>query len=109
MIDTKTEYLKLTKSLMKDILEATAFWKAGDKCAFSFRNWRLILSREEKWSHPFEFALNGFKINTAETWSRRYKTAEQALLHILNNFNENAAVENKFSSLSEVPDIFFRQ
>ena len=105
----ETEYQRLTKYLAINILETAALWKPGDKCLFSFRKWRLTLSREEEWSHPFEFALNGFKDNSKEIWSRRYETAEQALLHIFNHFNENAAVKNTFTSLSEVPDTIFRQ
>lgn len=91
------------------ILKSLAYepsWKAGDRVSFSFDNWNLTLKRVEEKYSPFTFSLFGEKVNSQETWSRRYVSMEQAYLHILNRFNENGAMENKYKSLDDIVNRF---
>ena len=57
-------------------------------------------SFKEKYS-PFIFSLEGKRIGTDETWGRRYTSLEKAILHILNDFNENINIKNKYTNIEE--------
>lgn len=63
--------------------------------------WNLTLRREEKKYSPFIFSLEGKRIGTDETWGRRYTSLEKAILHILNDFNENINIKNKYTNIEE--------
>lgn len=43
--------------------------------------------------------INRQKVGSPETIGRRYTDAETAFLHIMNDFNENANIKNRFGSL----------
>ena len=41
---------------------------------------------------PFKYAVNAYCLDNIQTFDRRYVTLEDALLHCLNGFNENANI-----------------
>lgn len=59
-----------------------------------------LKKRRKKYS-PFIFSLEGKRIGTDETWGRRYTSLEKAILHILNDFNENINIKNKYTNIEE--------
>ena len=92
------EEKKLNTKLIKSLMERKNDFEVGEKEKFAYKNeygnvWSLVLRREEEQYSPFIFAIEGNKVGTNETWSRRYTSMEQALLHIVNDFNENANIE----------------
>lgn len=100
------EEKKLNTKLIKSLMERKNDFKVGEKEEFTYKNdygnvWSLVLRREEEQYSPFMFAIEGNKVGTNETWSRRYTSMEQALLHIVNDFNENVNIENKYSDLQD--------
>lgn len=100
------EEKKLNTKLIKSLMERKNDFEVGEKEKFAYKNeygnvWSLVLRREEEQDSPFIFAIEGNKVGTNETWSRRYTSMEQALLHIVNDFNENANIENKYNDLQD--------
>lgn len=100
------EEKKLNTKLIKSLMERKNDFEVGEKEKFAYKNeygnvWSLVLRREEEQYSPFIFAIEGNKVGTNETWSRRYTSMEQALLHIVNDFNENANIENKYNDLQD--------
>ena len=96
----------LNVKLIKKLIERKNNFKTGEKVEFSYKNdngnvWNLILIREDEKYLPFLFALEGKKVGTNQTWERRYTSIEDAILHIVNNFNENANIKNRYSDLQE--------
>ena len=61
--------------------------------------WELIFRREENIYSPYKYSVSCKKIGTHERFSRRYIDAESAFLHIMNNFNENVNIKDKFNTL----------
>lgn len=96
----------LNVELINKLLERKDSFEIGEKVEFTYKNdngnvWSLSLRREEEQYSPFIFSLEGKKVGTNETWSKRYISLEQAVLHIANCFNENANVQNSYSNLDE--------
>lgn len=96
----------LNTKLIKNLIERKNDFVVGETEKFLYKNdngneWDLILKKEEEQYYPFIFAVEGKKIGTNEIWSRRYKSIEQAILHILNDFNENANIKNKYQDLDD--------
>lgn len=96
----------LTVKLIKELIERKNDFEIGEKVEFSYKYdnknvWNLTLKREEKQYYPFIFALEGNRVGTNATWSRRYTSMEQALLHIVNDFNENGNIKDKYNNLEE--------
>ena len=102
-------FMELDFQFILDSLKHEASWKAGDCVSFSFENWDLTIRRESDQYDPFAFLVSGKKRNTNETISRRYIGLENAYLHILNRFNENADIENRFKSLSDIMEYFTKK
>lgn len=48
---------------------------------------------------PFKYAVNAYCLDNIQTFDRRYVTLEDALLHCLNGFNENANIPNRYKSI----------
>lgn len=92
--------MKLNKDYIKQTLVEERLWKVGESDSFSFGLWELTLRREEGIYYPFTYSISGFNENGGSL-SRRYKTMEDALLHILNNFNENVNIRNKYITLDD--------
>lgn len=96
----------LNKKFIKQLLERKNDFKTGEKVNFIYKNdneniWNLTLRREEKKYSPFIFSLEGKRIGKDETWGRRYTSLEKAILHILNDFNENINIKNKYTNIEE--------
>jgi len=75
-------------------------WKPGDSDEFTYGGWNLKLEREDYYS-PFRFSVTGERIGTKETLERYYSSMEDAFLYILNEFNENADVKNRYETLEQ--------
>lgn len=101
--------MRLDLPFILNALSQEASWKPGDQETFFFDNWNLSLKREEDLYKPFTFSVSGSKRNSNETINRRYTCMEKAFLHILNRFNENAYIEDKFKSLSDITERFPEQ
>ena len=93
--------MKLNKEYIKTTLDEEKLWKVGESDTFRHNDWTITLRKEEENYAPFKFSVSGEKDNSLETWSRRYVSMESAFLHILNNFNENRNIANKYESISD--------
>lgn len=96
----------LNVELINKLINKEKLFKVGEKEDFLYKNsnqniWNLTLIRDEDIYSPFIFALEGRKIGTNETWSRRYTDIKEALLHIVNDFNENIDIKNNYSDIKE--------
>lgn len=90
----------MNKNFIIKTLEECKKWNEGTVISFRYNDWELILRKEES-IYQFPFSISGKKTGTLETWSRRYISAEAAFLHVLNRFNENANIRNKYNTLEE--------
>lgn len=96
----------LNVELINKLINKEKLFKVGEKENFLYKNsnqniWNLTLRREEEIHLPFKFAVEGRKMGTNETWGRRYTGIKEAILHIVNDFNENANLKDKYSNLEE--------
>ena len=94
--------MDMTKEYVNHMLMKENSWKDGDANIFYStlsQKWKFILQKEN--CSPYTYILIGEKIGTNERWTRRYKTIEEAFLHIVNNLNENMAVKNKYQNIRE--------
>ena len=89
------------KRYFYDLLRRCAGWDAGDSETFNFGDWTLVLQKESTTYLPHTFALLGEKNGSNETWARRYVSAQAAILHVCNRFNENANIQNRYASLED--------
>lgn len=89
----------MTEEYIIRTLQEENLWKEGESDSFTFENWNLTLRKEEKLYSPFIFSVNGVHHNGVSSISRRYTSMEKAFLHILNNFNENANIKNKYETI----------
>lgn len=94
---------KMKKSFVVRTLLKEANMKPGDNVSFKHDNYELTLIRENALSSPFYFAVKGkgvFPTHQVQVgW--RYTSMEKAFLHILNHFNENANIRDKYKSLDQ--------
>ena len=93
--------MELTKRLILELLKNEKLMKPGECVRFTFKGWTLILRKEEQTYDPCNFSIMGDHKNGA-SWHRRYIGMEKALLHVLNHFNENANMKNRYKSLLDV-------
>jgi len=91
--------MKLNKEYIIRTLEEERLWKEGEEDTFKYCDWIITLRKEENIYFPFTFSIHGKKNNSCETWSRRYKSMEDAFLHVVNGFNENANIKNKYKTM----------
>ena len=91
----------MNKVFIIETIKSSKTWNGTERIVFRHNNWNLILRKEESIYNPFTFSVSGNKEGTHETISRRYTSVEDAFLHILNRFNENAQIKDKYSSLNE--------
>lgn len=89
------------KTFIVEILKSCRLWEVGTITAFRYQDWELIFKKEDLIYKPFTFTISGKKRNSNETINRRYTSAEMAFLHMLNDFNENINVKNKYQSLED--------
>ncbi len=76
---------KMTKEYVLRTLREEHLWKPGEADTFEatvYQKWEFTLKREEKHYLPYKYSLTGKKIGTLETWARRYRSMEEAFLHI---------------------------
>jgi len=93
--------MELNKEYIIRTLKEEALWKEREEDTFKYGDWNITLRKEEKIYSPFTFSINGKKDNSNETKSRRYTSMEKALLHVLNRFNENVNIKDKYKTLSD--------
>ena len=91
----------MNKAFIIETINSSKTWNGTERIVFRHNNWNLILRKEDSIYNPFTFSVSGNKEGTHETISRRYTSVENAFLHILNGFNENAQIKDKYSSLNE--------
>ena len=108
------ETQRMTRVFVAYMLGTEPTWKPGDSMTFQFTfrdynsTWEMTLRREESAYAPFAYALEGrrltFKGQKTEyyqTWNRRYKTMEQAFLHIVNHLNENVNIHDHYKTIGQ--------
>lgn len=91
----------LTRPYIENLLKEERLWKEGETDTFQYANWVITLSKENKESFLCKYVIEGKKIGTNETWCRRYLSVKRALLHIVNNFNENISIKDNYRNISE--------
>lgn len=96
--------MKMTKKYVLQTLKEEHLWEFGESDTFEVmlsQKWEFTLRKEEETYAPYTYSLNGRKIGTNETWSRRYRSMEEAFLHIVNRLNENANVKNRYNYIED--------
>lgn len=94
----------MTREYVLRTLLEEHLWKVGESDTFEVvlsSKWVFTLRREEEIYSPFRYSLEGRKVGTSETWSRRYYDMKGAFLHIVNNLNENANIRNRYSCIED--------
>ena len=91
----------MNKAFIIETINSSKTWNGTERIVFRHNNWNLILRKEESIYSPFIFSVSGNKEGTHETIGRRYVSVEDAFLHVLNGFNENAAIKDKYVSLND--------
>lgn len=97
---------EMTRRYVLHTLREEHIWKTGEEDTFEVtlslsQKWEFTLKREEEQYLPYKYSLTGRKIGTCETRSRRYRSMEAAFLHIVNHFNENVMVKDKYDSIED--------
>lgn len=96
------EKIKFNRDLAKKIIDKGKEFKIGEQVSFLYKDdWDITITREEEKYSPFLFSITGSKIETNQTWNRRYIGIKEALLHIVNDFNENASIKNRYNNIEK--------
>lgn len=94
---------QLDATLVRRLLDEEHLMKVGESDGFRLKlyfDWFVILKREnEKMYAPFKYAVNAYCLDNIQSFDRRYVTLEDALLHCLNGFNENASIPDRYKSI----------
>lgn len=90
---------RLTKELVLQWLKEAAGWEAGHNELFEYKHWSLGIHKEDDSYQPFTFGVAGHHKGTAETICRRYRSIEEAMLHVVNGFNEMPTSETRMRRL----------
>ncbi len=90
---------EMTKEYVLRTLREEKLWKIGESDSFNFGKWSLTLRKEESHYKPFTYSVEGINNNTNSSISRRYVSMEKAFLHIVNNFNENANIKDRYETI----------
>lgn len=96
--------MPMTREFVLKTLREEHLWKVGQAVSFEVmlsQKWEFTLRKEEEIYAPYKYSLRGKKIGTSETWSRRYRSMEEAFLHIVNHLNENANVKNRYNYIED--------
>ena len=95
----------LDPALVRRLLDEEHLMKPRESDSFRLRLhfvWFATLRREdERRCAPFKYAVKAYCLDNIQTFERRYTGLEQALLHCLNGFNENANVPDRYTSVEE--------
>jgi len=90
----------LSKELIQRLLSEERLMKNGESDSFNLKlhfDWSVIIKKEK--TEFFNYILEASCLDNAQIFIRRYYTLSNALLHCLNEFNENVAIENKYQSI----------
>lgn len=93
----------LGKKYVLDVLREEPLWKIGHEIVFDAtlaQKWKFTLRKEDA-CPPYRYSLKGIKTGTCETWIRRYKSADDAFLHVVNHLNENTNVKDRYACLED--------
>lgn len=95
----------LDRFLVKRLLDKEKLMTKGETVCFKLRLaflWHVTIEKEDdSLVKPFSYVLNACCLDNIQTFDRRYVSMEDALLHCLNVFNENARIPNRYKSLDE--------
>lgn len=95
----------LDKSVVSRLLDEEKVMKKGETESFKLQLsflWYVVITKEDdSLCKPFEYILNAWCLENRQNFDRRYVTLEDALLHCLNGFNENANIPNRYHSTDE--------
>ncbi len=94
---------QIDTTLVRRLLDEERQMKVGESDGFRLRlhfDWFVILKRENERTYaPFKYTVNAYCLDNIRTFSRRYVTLEDALLHCLNGFNENVNIPDRYKSI----------
>lgn len=95
----------LDPALIHRLLDEEHLMKPRESDSFRLRlhfDWFATLRREdERLYAPFKYTVKAYCLDSIQTFERRYTGLEEALLHCLNGFNENANVPDRYKSIEE--------
>lgn len=95
----------LDKSIVKRLLDEEILMKKGETDSFKLQltfAWYVEIIKEDDVHYkPFRYTLNARCLDNAQNFGRCYVTLEEALLHCLNHFNENALIPDRYKSVNE--------
>lgn len=97
------ENVILTRDVARVFLHFEPKMEVCDEIRFQYylhSIWMFTLKREDEKYAPARYVLEGDG-DKYGTWVRRYSTIEQALLHVVNNLNENKNIQNRYATLGE--------
>lgn len=92
----------LSKELVERLLHEERFMKEGETDYFRHKmdfDWYICIKKER--TEYTNYTISACCLDNIQTHSRRYKTLSDAILHCLNNFNENASIKNKYQSIED--------
>lgn len=91
--------------LVRRLLDEERLMKPGESDSFKLQQrfqWFVRIRKErEKPYAPFRYTVEAFCLDNIQTFTRRYVKLEEALLHCLNGFNENASIPDRYRSMDE--------
>lgn len=94
---------QLDADLIRQLLKGEMRMKAGETFCFRLQlhfAWYVQLTKEDERKYrPFRYALKADCLDNPQGFSRRYVSMEDALLHCLNGFNENASIPDRYKSI----------
>ncbi len=92
----------LNKERAKRILQEERLMKNRETETFDLKltfTWCCIITKESV--PPFIYILNAYCLDNCLSFTRRYITLEDALLHCLNAFNENVSIRDKYENIQQ--------
>jgi len=92
----------LGKELVQRLLAEERLMKYGESDSFKLKlhfDWYVTIKKEK--TEYFNYILEAYCLDNAQSFTRRYDTLSKALLHCLNAFNENVAINNKYKSIED--------
>lgn len=95
----------LNHLLVKKLLDKENKMKKGETENFKLQLtflWHVTIRKEDgSICKPFKYMMNARCLDNIQSFSYRYTTLEEALLHCLNGFNENANIPDRYHSATE--------
>ncbi|MDR1502568.1 MAG: hypothetical protein LBT43_08945 [Prevotella sp.] len=92
----------LCKELIQRLLAEERLMKNGDADSFKLKlhfDWYVTIKKET--TEYFNYILEAYCLDNAQSFCRRYSTLSGAILHCLNGFNENVSITNKYKSIED--------